>query len=176
MIYSVFETEFGWCSIVGERGKLIEITPFLSTEETAYSCVVSKYKKAINDPGSFVLEKADIKNYFTGEKIDFEFSLDLSRYTRFQRKVWAITKKIPYGEIRTYSWVSKELNNLKSSRAVGTALAKNPFPLVIPCHRIIKKNGGLGGFSAAGGIGVKASLLKMEGHKFDSKGRLHIFY
>ena len=108
--------------------------------------------------------------------MDFEFSLDISRYTEFQRAVWEITRSISYGDIRTYSWVSKKLGKPNSSRAVGTALAKNPLPIVVPCHRIIRSNGELGGYSAEGGIDIKGKLLKMEGHKFDAKGRLHIFY
>jgi O-6-methylguanine DNA methyltransferase len=172
-VYSAFDTNFGWCGIVGKEGRLLEILPFLPTEESAYSCVLSKYADIALCSDCLKEPKEAIERYLAGEKMDFEFSLDLSRYTEFQRGVWEITRSISYGEIRTYSWVSKKLGNPRASRAVGTALAKNPFPIVVPCHRVIRCNGELGGYSAEGGIEIKAKLLKMEGHKFDHKGRLH---
>jgi methylated-DNA-[protein]-cysteine S-methyltransferase len=68
------------------------------------------------------------------------------------------------------------IGNHKSYRAVGSALGENPFPIVIPCHRVVRSNGEPGGYSAMGGIDIKAKLLEMEGHKFDSKRRVNIFH
>ena len=175
-VYSIFDTEFGWCGIVGKEGMLLETIPFLPTEERVYSSVISKYTDIALCPGCFKEPKEAIERYLAGERMAFEFSLDISGYTEFQRAVWETTRSISYGEIRTYSWISKKLGNPKSSRAVGTALAKNPLPIVVPCHRVIRSDGELGGYSAEGGIEIKGKLLKMEGHKFDAKGRLHIFY
>jgi methylated-DNA-[protein]-cysteine S-methyltransferase len=163
-VYSIFDTEFGWCGIVGKEGRLLEIIPFLPTEERACSYVISKYTDIALCPGCFKEPKEAIERYLAGERMAFEFSLDLSGYTEFQREVWGITRSISYGEIRTYSWVSKKLGTPKSSRAVGTALAKNPLPIVVPCHRVIRRDGNLGGYSAEGGIEIKAKLLKMEGN------------
>ncbi|PIQ45980.1 MAG: hypothetical protein COW04_04660, partial [Deltaproteobacteria bacterium CG12_big_fil_rev_8_21_14_0_65_43_10] len=118
-VYSIFDTEFGWCGIVGKEGRLLEIIPFLPTEESVCSCVVSKYTNIALCPGCFKEPKEAIERYLAGERMDFEFSLDLSGYTEFQRDVWEITRSISYGEIRTYSWVSKKLGTPKSSRAVG---------------------------------------------------------
>ncbi|MEW6615082.1 MAG: methylated-DNA--[protein]-cysteine S-methyltransferase [Thermodesulfobacteriota bacterium] len=175
-VYSAFDTNFGWCGIVGKEGRLLEILPFLPTEESVYSRMISKYTGIALCSDCLKETKEAIERYLAGEMVDFEFSLDLSSYTEFQREVWEITKSIPYGEVRTYGWVGKELGNSMSSRAVGAALAKNPLPIVVPCHRVIRCNGDLGGYSADGGIEIKAKLLKMEGHKFDSKGRLYISY
>lgn len=175
MIYSIFETEFGWCVIIGEEGSPSEIIPFLPTRKDAYSRIILNYADMIDDSCCFKELKEAIGRYFSGEKIVFELPLDLSNYTQFQRGVWEITRSIPYGEIRTYGWIAKKLGNPRSSRAVGAALARNPLPIVIPCHRVVRSNGELGGYSAVGGIDSKTELLKMEGHKFDSKGRLPVF-
>ncbi|MFH1625721.1 MAG: methylated-DNA--[protein]-cysteine S-methyltransferase [Pseudomonadota bacterium] len=174
MIYSIFKTEFGWCGIVGKQGRLVEIIPFLLTDESVYSSIASKYPDSASSPGCFEAVGNAITRYLRGVMVDFEFSLDLSHHTEFQRRVWEVTRSIPYGEIRTYGWVSKKLGSPKSFRAVGTALAQNPLPIVIPCHRVVRSNGELGGYSAAGGINLKARLLKMEGHKLDSRGRVRV--
>ncbi|MFH2012168.1 MAG: methylated-DNA--[protein]-cysteine S-methyltransferase [Pseudomonadota bacterium] len=172
-VCSVFNTNLGWCGIVGREGSLLEILPFSAAEESVYSYIFSKYKDISICRGCFKKSEEAIEKYLAGEGVDFKVSLDLSCYTDFQKEVLEITRSISYGEVRTYSWVSKELGAPKASRAVGTALAKNPLPIVVPCHRVIRKDGRLGGYSAEGGIEIKAKLLKMEGHKFDSKGRLH---
>ena len=175
-VYSIFETEFGWCGIVGKGGRPSEIIPFLPTQQKVYSYIVSKYVDVNNTRDCFKEVRSAIERYLRGEKTDFPFPLDLSRFSDFQRRVWEITKSIPYGEVRTYRQVSDELGNPKASRAVGTALARNPAPIIVPCHRVVRTNGKLGGYSGAGGIDTKARLLKMEGQKFNHKGRILIFF
>ena len=174
MIHSIFETELGWCCIIGEQGRLLEVIPFLSTEEEIRSRIVLKYAHVSDDEGSFEELIEAINRYLSGERVEFKFSLDLSVYTTFQRRVWEITGAIPYGDTRTYGQVSAELGYARSSRAVGRALAGNPLPIVIPCHRVVRSNGELGGYSAPGGIDIKAKLLRMEGHELVSKGRIFI--
>jgi methylated-DNA-[protein]-cysteine S-methyltransferase len=88
-------------------------------------------------------------------------SLEDSNLTAFQKKVLALTKKIPKGKIATYGLLAKILGTIHFSRAVGNALNKNPFPIIIPCHRVIKGNGYVGGF--AKGTDAKVKLLKEEG-------------
>ena len=83
--------------------------------------------------------------------------------TKFQLKVWKYLKKIPKGQIRTYSDVAKSINKPKSVRAVANAIGKNPYPPKIPCHRVIRSDGSLGGYSGKGGINTKRKLLKSEG-------------
>jgi len=83
------------------------------------------------------------------------------KLTKFQWKVLAVTAKIPLGETRSYQWVARQVGSPKAVRAVGQALRRNPYPVIIPCHRVIKKDGSLGGY--AGGSGKrKAELLGME--------------
>jgi methylated-DNA-[protein]-cysteine S-methyltransferase len=87
-------------------------------------------------------------------------SLEKSNLTAFQKKVLELTKKIPKGKVATYGLLAKILGNVNLSRAVGNALHKNPFPIIIPCHRVIQGNGFIGGF--AKGIEAKIKLLKEE--------------
>ena len=91
---------------------------------------------------------------------DFNFG------TKFQKMVWNAIANIPKGKVMTYQELASEIGNPKSIRAVASACGKNPCVLKIPCHRVVRKDGGLGGYSAKGGIKTKRYLLEEEGHKF----------
>ena len=86
--------------------------------------------------------------------------------TNFQLKVWNYLRSIPKGSVKTYKQVAIAINRPKSARAVGNACAKNPYAPTIPCHRVIKSDGTLGGFSSPGGVKAKKKLLKKEGFCF----------
>ena len=83
--------------------------------------------------------------------------------TRFQIKVWNYLKTIPIGKVKTYKQVAIGINRPKSARAVANACARNPYAPKIPCHRVIRTDGSLGGYSGKGGIKTKKKLLKIEG-------------
>ena len=83
--------------------------------------------------------------------------------TKFQLKVWNYLKTIPKGKVKTYKQVAIAIKNPKSARAVANACAKNPYTPKVPCHRVIRSDGSLGGFSAAGGTKAKKKILKKEG-------------
>ena len=83
--------------------------------------------------------------------------------TKMQVKVWKYLSKIPFGSIKTYSQVAKAIGKPLAVRAVANAIGKNPFSPKIPCHRVIRSNGSLGGYSGVGGINAKKKLLKKEG-------------
>ena len=87
--------------------------------------------------------------------------------TKFQIKVWKYLKKIPKGSVKTYKDVAIAINQPKAARAVANACAKNPYAPKIPCHRVIRSDGGLGGYSGRGGVKKKASLLRSEKFKFN---------
>ena len=86
--------------------------------------------------------------------------------TKFQIKVWKYLKTIPKGQIRTYLDIAKAIKKPKAVRAVANAVGKNPYPPKIPCHRVIRSDGSLGGYSGPGGIKTKKKLLKIEGISF----------
>jgi O-6-methylguanine DNA methyltransferase len=98
--------------------------------------------------------------------VSFPDELDLSPATAFQRQVWEITRLIPYGETRSYSWVAEQMGKDGAVRAVGRALGRNPLPIIIPCHRVVEKDGRLGGYS--GGVGIKKELLRLEASKSEA--------
>ncbi len=103
--------------------------------------------------------------FFVPEKVQGNrvFLSMILKGTKFQLKVWKYLKKIPKGQIRTYSDVAKAINKPKSVRAVANAIGKNPYAPKIPCHRVIRSDGSLGGYSGKGGINTKRKLLKSEG-------------
>ena len=86
--------------------------------------------------------------------------------TKFQIKVWKAISKIPRGQVRTYKELAKLIKKPKASRAVANACGKNPYPIKIPCHRVIRSDGSLGGYSGRGGISAKKNILKKEGYSF----------
>ena len=105
-----------------------------------------------------------ITDYFKGSYVDFKncVSLDLDSLTTFNRRVLAACSKIRAGQTLSYSQIAEKIGSPGAARAVGTALAKNPLPLIIPCHRVIKTDGQIGQFSAAGDENLKEKLLKHE--------------
>ncbi|NLF40457.1 MGMT family protein [bacterium] len=115
-------------------------------------------------------EAERIGAFLSGDAITF--SLEMVRMdlcTAFQQRVLRAEHAIPRGKASTYGLIAKHLGMPKSARAVGTALATNPFPLIIPCHRAIRSDGTLGGYQ--GGLAMKRALLEMEGIAFsDSRG------
>ena len=86
--------------------------------------------------------------------------------TKFQIKVWKAIAKIPRGQVRTYKELAKLIKKPKAARAVANACGKNPYPIKIPCHRVIRSDGSLGGYSGRGGISAKKDILKKEGFNF----------
>ncbi|MDA1129425.1 MAG: bifunctional DNA-binding transcriptional regulator/O6-methylguanine-DNA methyltransferase Ada [Chloroflexi bacterium] len=111
------------------------------------------------DGGHLAIWAAEILSYLDGEKTGLDLPMDIQA-TAFQQQVWQMLRTIPYGETRTYQQVAQSLGKDSSSRAVGTACGANPVALVIPCHRVLRKDGGLGGYRW--GLERKQSLLDME--------------
>ncbi len=100
-----------------------------------------------------------LKKYLKGKPRRFNCRLDL-RGTSFEKKVWSELAKIPYGQTRSYKEIAEAVGHPKAFRAVGNANGKNPIPLIVPCHRVIESNGGLGGYGH--GLKVKKQLLDFE--------------
>lgn len=104
--------------------------------------------------------KAQLEAYFDGTLRVFDLPL-APHGSAFQRRVWDAMLAIPYGEVRRYSELAAALGS--APRAVGTACGRNPLPIIIPCHRVVARSGGLGGYSGMDGIETKRSLLALEG-------------
>jgi O-6-methylguanine DNA methyltransferase len=163
--YNIFLTAWGWVGLaVDWKGLRALVLPEEKKED-----VLLKIKKElkcnnlIEEKGGWEDLIKDIREYFTGKKVDFsDWQLDLDEYTDFQKSILQTVKKIPYGKIQTYKKVAEAANYPKAYRAVGNTMRNNPLPLIIPCHRVIKSDGTLGGFSGKEGIALKKKMLDLE--------------
>ncbi len=104
-----------------------------------------------------------IRAYFSGEKVAFDFPVDLSALSDFQQKVLIACREIAYGEVETYGELAKRIGKPGAAQAIGGVMARNPIPLIIPCHRVVASGGMLHGYSAQGGLQTKSILLNLEG-------------
>jgi len=100
--------------------------------------------------------------YFGGSPVHFNVRVDLSGLTAFQRQVLQACAEIPYGRTVTYGELARRVGRKSAARAVGAVMARNPVPIVIPCHRVVASNGSLGGYSAEQGVTLKRRLLAIE--------------
>lgn len=107
-----------------------------------------------------------LARYFAGKPFDnYEISIQVDTGTPFQKKVWGIIQQIPYGKVQSYQWIAEQIGKPKAVRAVGNAVGRNPVSIFIPCHRVIRSNGALGGYG--GGLERKRQLLAIEGHDIE---------
>ena len=158
----LFDTPFGRAALVYHHRQIARIllpTPDLQVLQAEL------FPYAPNRPGrhpGVITDLAHrIQAYLNGNPARLPLELlEFSRCTPFKEQVLRVEYTIPYGQVRTYKWVAEQLEKPRAARAVGNALARNPFPLVIPCHRCIRSNGTLGGFQRPG---LKEKLLKLEG-------------
>jgi methylated-DNA-[protein]-cysteine S-methyltransferase len=104
-----------------------------------------------------------LQAYALGGRDDFlDVEVDLETRTEFQRRILRLCRQIPFGQTRTYAQLAAQAGCPRAARAVGNCMAANPIPLVIPCHRVVASGGGLGGYSALGGLRMKRRLLALE--------------
>ncbi len=128
--------------------------------ETLFALKVTDKETTNNEKNEFTDKVfSEIKEYLDGRRKIFDIKYEL-KGTEFQKKVWHILEKIPYGKTYTYLEIAKKINNPKAARAVGGACNKNPIWLIVPCHRVIGTNGNLTGY--AGGLDMKEKLLQIE--------------
>lgn len=111
-----------------------------------------------------------LTRYFAGEQVSFDLPLDLHGFTPFQLSVYRTVAGIPYGTVLSYRDVASACGSPRGARAIGGAMARNPLPVLIPCHRVVATSGVMTGFTAPGGVGSKRELLLMEGVLLDARG------
>ena len=170
--YCVFKTGIGWCGVVSSKKGILRILIGYPSPERILRKIRAEFGRSIAKTSAKGDIADKIKRYFSGGKVSFKCVLDWSFLSPFQKKVFKVAMRIPYGAVESYGSLAKKAGCPRGSRAVGGALAKNPFPLVVPCHRIVRKDGSLGGFSAGGGAQLKKKLLKLEGTDQTFKIRL----
>ena len=160
ILYTSFTSPFGTMAIARSEKGICRILfpeehPFHETLSTLYPL---RHLKKIKS--SFQEELQQLKQYFSGEKTKFHFPIDLNT-SPFYHKVLIAVSKIPYGKTLSYKEIAEKVENPGAARAVGSANAQNPIPIIIPCHRVIAHDGSLGGYG--GSPERKYYLLKMEG-------------
>ena len=143
-----FKTNFGWINIKEVDEKLISI----------------KFGKKINKGKSknLIKVKNQIQQYINGRLKKFNLNIFLQG-TNFQKKIWRELQRIPYGKTKSYGQIAKKFNT--SPRFVGNVCGLNKHLLVVPCHRVVRSDGTLGGFSSLGGIKLKKRLIKLENNE-----------
>ena len=162
--FTLFRVKLGWMGLVGNEKGMQRIFLPVSNKRELVQQIRSEFPESQEKEGPLLSKgKREFIEYFGGRRMRFTFSLDLSEATCFQKRVYRALSSIPFGETRTYRWLAQKIGNPRALRAVGGANAHNRWPLVIPCHRVVGSDGRLTGFSAPGGLALKASLLKLEG-------------
>lgn len=140
----------GWLEITAHNNALTKIS------------MVERPERVKNDPLSPILLDTigQLEEYFLGLRKKFELRLDFGEAPPFYQEVWQVISDIPFGKTVSYSFIAEKLNNPKSVRAVGRAAGANPFIIVLPCHRVIGKQGHLTGYLH--GLDIKRELLRLE--------------
>jgi methylated-DNA-[protein]-cysteine S-methyltransferase len=164
--YAIFDTAIGAMAIAwGPRG-IVAVRLPEANADAARSRIARRFPDASEElaPPGVDLAIRDIGRLIAGERIDLSrIAIDLGDLPEFSVRVYAAARSIPAGETRTYGEVAAEIGEgPAAARAVGAALGANPFPVIVPCHRVLAANGRTGGFSARGGVATKMRLLAIE--------------
>lgn len=161
--YTVFQTKMGWVGVAAKDKGIFASTLPQDTEKNAEAILLERLTfQPCLSPTELENYAEQIKEYFLGKRDKFSIEIDWGWATPFQKKILQVVEDIPYGSFITYGEAAALAGYPGYSRAAGSALKRNNIPIIIPCHRVIKKQGQLGGFTGAG-IEVKAELLKLEG-------------
>lgn len=163
--YTLFDTAIGRCAVAWSgRGLACVLLPEPTIEATV-AHLRARHPEAVAADPPAAIERAigAMTALLNGVHADLRFvGLDLDGHPELHRRVWAITREIPAGATMTYGEIARALGDPALARAVGRALGRNPYPLVVPCHRVIGSAAATGGFSAPGGIVTKMRLLDIE--------------
>jgi methylated-DNA-[protein]-cysteine S-methyltransferase len=159
---ALLETELGWIGLARSDQGIVGLNLPRPTRERALADLLAGFPGGeLTDLAAFGDVVEPLRRYAAGQPVRFQVPLDLSRVTPFRRKALEIATRIPYGETRTYAWIAEQIGRPCASRAVGGAMATNPIPIIIPCHRVVASDGSLCGY--AGGLDMKKRLLQLEG-------------
>lgn len=164
MEFFVLESFLGSILILSKKGVPFRVCLMEGERDSVVEFVKQNYPLAYESYNNLRKVISFFEKYLSGHNVLFTSTFDVSSLSNFKKSVLLKVKEIPYGNLRSYEWVAKGMGRPFAQRAVGQALKTNPLPIIIPCHRVIRKNGDIGGFSL--GIGVKIKLLGIEGIDF----------
>jgi methylated-DNA-[protein]-cysteine S-methyltransferase len=161
--YEIIETKWGpFVCVTTERGLKATLTPRVGGSPIEQK-VAQRWPGAKPGRSCDKRFRSQICDYFNGRPVAFEVVLDLADVTEFRRRVLEACRRIPYGRLASYADLARAAGRPNAMRAAGSAMAHNPLPLIIPCHRVIRSDGTLGGFSSPDGVAMKRRLLQLEG-------------
>jgi methylated-DNA-[protein]-cysteine S-methyltransferase len=166
--YTLFETVIGWAGLAWADKGLVGVYLPDTNPENARTSFLRRFPDAMEAPPTEAVTHAigEIRKLMAGEHVDLnDILIDLARVPEFNARVYEIARAIPPGETLTYGEIAVKLGDKLLARDVGAALGANPWPIVVPCHRVTAAGGKLGGFSARGGVNTKVKLLAIEGAK-----------
>ena len=167
MLHSLISTAIGWVGVTWSDRGVRRLNLPVQNENEAMALLGIRDATDLFKGDEIDSLRRQVRDYFEGKRGGFDCKLDLSDSTPFQRRVWKATREIPYGQVRSYKWVADKIGRPLACRAVGHALADNPLPVIIPCHRVIRSDGKPGGFGGrAGNVQTKVTMLSLEGYRF----------
>lgn len=158
--YSTMDSPIGVLLLAASPAGLLRIG-FDNETEVLTDLAARVSPRILEFPARLAAAKAELGEYFAGRRDHFNLSLDWTLIDGFRRQILEITARIPFGSVSTYQDVARQAGRPKGARAAGQALGGNPIPVIIPCHRVLRTGGGLGGY--AGGTDRKEFLLQLEG-------------
>jgi O-6-methylguanine DNA methyltransferase len=161
MNLAIFETRIGWIGVAFSERGLARLQLPRATRAQTLAQLQRNFPQAILVDAAPIEIARELREYAEGKRRQFTLPLDWSRVKPFQREVLRATDSIRFGETRTYAWIAQQIGKPRAARAVGRALATNPLPIVLPCHRVLGSDGGLHGYG--GGLPLKHKLLELEG-------------
>lgn len=161
--YTSFDSEIGRFLVTKSEGGLrsVRFAKDLDVERALAEETRGRRVVAVEDRLTLRRVADSIRDYLAGRPHDFDLRLDIEGLSEFGRSVLKATRRIPYGTLRSYKSIAKEIGSPRATRPVGQALARNPLPIVIPCHRVVNSDGTLGGYSG-GGPDMKRRLIAIE--------------
>lgn len=160
--WTEFETPFGETFLAATARGVLRLSWQVDDPEAAAESLRESFPLwgVKEDPGPLEGPTEELREYFSGERRSFDLDVDLTGVTEFQKTVLEATARIPFGATVTYGELAERIDRPEASRAVGSALGENPVPIVVPCHRVVRSDGSVGGYTA--GAGYKRQLLELE--------------
>jgi len=171
--YHVFQTSAGFCAIAWSEAGISRLQLPLNSAEAVEHLILRRLPQGVPGTPSVEIEAAieAVRRYFAGAPVEFSaLRLDLAEQDAFFREIYLALRKVGWGETTSYGALAKAIGaGPDAARRVGQAMANNPIPLIIPCHRVLGAGGKLGGFSAPGGSDTKVRMLELEGVRLGAR-------
>jgi methylated-DNA-[protein]-cysteine S-methyltransferase len=160
--YTTADSPFGTLLLATTPRGLVRVgLPNQDADELLVDLATRVSPRVLEAPAQLDEARRELDLYFEGKLTDFDLPLDWQLSKDFRRKVLRAIARIPYGQTRSYTQMATSAGNERAVRAAGTACGTNPIPLVVPCHRVLRSGGALGGYG--GGVPMKEGLLRLEG-------------